>query len=483
MLQSYLDGECSLGEPEWVADHLTGCAACRVELDDLKRASILLRKLPALPINRSFAKQVLQRAQEAQRAQHELDSSPSVAAPARSSSRGPQLALLAASLSAVALLGWWLARNPGATPQPRLAQGANLALETAYLKQRIQHRIATQLSDKNPDLEQLMRWNLVDMALRTGGPVAARRDVKTLAQEAGLRFAQLQLRPRQTDQPRSARLWRRVLRDLDPAAHAAEPLTASRIFQQALAAVDRGELLRAAGLFEKAREQANKQLRGQILLYEMRCRMRLRTKQQFKRVATLKNKLLDDYPALADEARLLQRRSDNIERLMPLIDALSKSASGPSANERVADMLMGIQDPARAIAHYAKALDGSNSRAQSRVRFALAWCHKSAGQYTDAIKLYTELAETGHPSYRRTARAEAGNAAMLAGQHDRAFEHYRALVASARPGPAQELARCHLALAYLYSNNPHSTGELKLLSRGKTALAGLARRILEKNNP
>ena len=142
ILQCYLDGELSLGEPEMVAEHLSRCVSCRNELYELKRASILLRRVASRPVSPGFSRGVIRGAQEIQQTgilqEKRAGQTISELPPFRMS----HAALLAASLTLVALGGWWLGRSPDVLPpKPReYAEHPGVIRELA--KQQVKRQMA-----------------------------------------------------------------------------------------------------------------------------------------------------------------------------------------------------------------------------------------------------------------------------------------------------------------------------------------------------
>lgn len=59
-----MDGELDAGQHRGVAEHLTQCAGCREELEELRGVDSLLEGLPQLSLSAEFAQIVATRAQE-----------------------------------------------------------------------------------------------------------------------------------------------------------------------------------------------------------------------------------------------------------------------------------------------------------------------------------------------------------------------------------------------------------------------------------
>lgn len=111
-LSAYLDGQLSAQEKGRLEDHLSDCAACRRELDELRAVVDAVKSLPAAPVPRSFAIEP-------------------AAAPRPALMARPSLALGALSAAAVVLfavvLGGDLLTQPGGEPVQEELAGEAMA--------------------------------------------------------------------------------------------------------------------------------------------------------------------------------------------------------------------------------------------------------------------------------------------------------------------------------------------------------------------
>jgi hypothetical protein len=53
-LSALLDARLGTGEARWVGEHLSACTSCRGEMEDLRRVTQLLRRVPSVAPRRSF---------------------------------------------------------------------------------------------------------------------------------------------------------------------------------------------------------------------------------------------------------------------------------------------------------------------------------------------------------------------------------------------------------------------------------------------
>lgn len=131
MLSAYLDNQVTPAERARVEGHLAACAACRSELDGLRRTVVLLQALPRVPVPRAFT------LSEAQVGSHRPQTQPAWAGWARGLAAVTALALVA--VVAVSLLNrpsWQpaatVARNVPAAEAPQPAAPVETAsVETA----------------------------------------------------------------------------------------------------------------------------------------------------------------------------------------------------------------------------------------------------------------------------------------------------------------------------------------------------------------
>ena len=251
--------------------------------------------------------------------------------------------------------------------------------------------------------------------------------------------------------------------------------------------MDQGQLEKAAKTLETARWRAGEALRGKILLQEASCRILLRRHSEFKRVYELLTQVIDKHPSLAQEAKALQRRSDDVEKRLLMVRTMSKRASTPTAYRDVGDMFLRIDDHRRAFNHYRKAIKGQlNATERARLMLAGAWCLKAQGEYARAQTLYEDLATRATGELQSMARAGAGNCALLRGQPKLAIAHYQALLVDVEKQTvdpySRDLARCHLALGYRYSGDPAAKSALEQLSHSSSPLAHLGVKLLDKKS-